>query len=509
MRRVKGRRYDNERKLNIKKVIAFIIAIIVLVMFIVSLKHLFSNSKEGLTKDVSTLTTYISIYEDDKWGVIDNKGEKIIEPTYDEMVIVPDENKPVFICTYDVDYSTGTYKTKVLNENGKTILEEYDLVEVIENSTNASVWYEKDVLKFERDGKKGLINYKGKVVLEPEYDSIEALPGIENILLLEKEEKIGIYNIAINDIVIETVYKEITALTDDYSQGYIVKNNEDKVGVIAADKKQVLDCKYDEIKGFSDSNCYVVVENGKKELLDENGNVLLDSGFDTIEGIHSDNVVIVKNNKYGIITKENKEIIKPEYDNLKYAFEDYYIAEKNGKKGLIDINNNIKIDLVYETMTYVNEANLLIADKDVEHTDIINSMLEVVIKDVIISELNVEYGYIRIRFDDEYKYFNFKLEEKTNIEMLSTNTLFLIKENGKYGYVNKNGEKIVNPIYDDAKEQNHFGYCAVKKDGKWGVLKSDGTVIVEPSINLDEYLVVDFISEYYRYNDLKLNAYTK
>ena len=76
MRRVKGRRYDEGRKLNIKKVIALIVAIIVIIMVCVSLKHLFSKGKESLTKDVSTLTTYISIFENDKWGVIDNKGNK-------------------------------------------------------------------------------------------------------------------------------------------------------------------------------------------------------------------------------------------------------------------------------------------------------------------------------------------------------------------------------------------------------------------------------------------------
>ena len=129
--------------------------------------------------------------------------------------------------------------------------------------------------------------------------------------------------------------------------------------------------------------------------------------------------------------------------------------------------------------------------------------------DIIISELNTEIGYLRVRVNSEYKYYNFKFEEKTNKEILSTNTLFLVKENEKYGYENKNGERIVDCIYDDAKEQNEFGYCAVKKDGKWGALKSDGTVVVSPTRNLDEYLYIDFISDWNRYNDLRLNVYTK
>ena len=54
MSRSRGRRYDNEPKLNIKKVIATIVAIIVFIMFILSLKNLsfhtdsyFSNIASG------------------------------------------------------------------------------------------------------------------------------------------------------------------------------------------------------------------------------------------------------------------------------------------------------------------------------------------------------------------------------------------------------------------------------------------------------------------------------
>lgn len=509
MGRVKGKRYDNERKLNVKKVIAFIVAIIVLIMVGISLKNLLSRGKESLTKDVSTLTTYISIYENNKWGVIDNKGNKIIEPTYDEMIIIPNKNEAVFVCTYNVDYTTGTYKTKVLNEKGKEILNDYDSVEALENSTDNEIWYEKEVLKFEENGKYGLVDYDGKVILEPEYSSIEVMPGIQNNLIISNDGLYGVYNIATNDVVIETVYKAVTALTNNSSDGYIVTNESGLVGLIAADKKQILDCKYTEIKGFTGIKEYVVTENNEVKLVNEKGETLLNKGYDSIEYITTNYLVITKSGKYGVINKAGESVLSAEYDKLEYAFENYFIAEKSGKKGLVNSENETIIPFDYITMNYVSEAGIIVADKDYENTDIINSSLEIALKDIIVSELNVEYGYLRVRDGSEYKYYNFKLEEKTNIEMLSTNTLFLVKENGKYGYVNKNGDLIVNPIYDDATEQNSFGYCAVKKDGLWGVLKSDGTIIVEPSVNLDDYLYVDFISEYHRYNDLRLNVYEK
>ena len=70
MSRVRGRRYDNEPKLNIKKVIAFIIAIIVVIMVFISIKNLLTKEKKN--QDVSVKTTYFPIVENNKWGVIDN-----------------------------------------------------------------------------------------------------------------------------------------------------------------------------------------------------------------------------------------------------------------------------------------------------------------------------------------------------------------------------------------------------------------------------------------------------
>ena len=49
------------------------------------------------------------------------------------MIVIPNKNEDVFVCTYDVDYTTGTYKTKVLNEKGKVILDEYSNIEAFEN----------------------------------------------------------------------------------------------------------------------------------------------------------------------------------------------------------------------------------------------------------------------------------------------------------------------------------------------------------------------------------------
>lgn len=113
----RGRRYDNEGKLNMKKVIAVIIAMAVVVMFIVGLKKLLSTEPKNDEKVIPI--NYFSVYTNGKWGVIDSKGNNIIDANYSDMIQIPDKTKAVFVCTYDVNYNDDTYKTKVLNEKIK------------------------------------------------------------------------------------------------------------------------------------------------------------------------------------------------------------------------------------------------------------------------------------------------------------------------------------------------------------------------------------------------------
>lgn len=115
----------------------------------------------------------------------------------------------------------------------------------------------------------------------------------------------------------------------------------------------------------------------------------------------------------------------------------------------------------------------------------------------VLVELNVNDKYLRMRVDSDYKYYNLNLEEITSQEALPNNTLFLKKENGKYGYVDKKGNVIVDYIYDDATEQNSYGFVSVKKDGLWGSIDKNGKTIIEPKYNLENNLKIDFIGKWY------------
>lgn len=183
----RGKRYE-EPKLNLKKVFAVIIAIIVIIMFICVITGVFTKEQD-LSKIVSN--SYFPVFKDNKWGVINSKGETIIDPSYEEMITIPNNKKDVFLCIYDVNYETNEYKTKALNSKNEEILTGYEQIEAIQNTDqNNNLWYEENILKVKKDNKYGIINLDGKEITPCEYEEIIPILGIKDALKVKKGRKI-------------------------------------------------------------------------------------------------------------------------------------------------------------------------------------------------------------------------------------------------------------------------------------------------------------------------------
>ena len=263
------------------------------------------------------------------------------------------------------------------------------------------------------------------------------------------------------------------------------------------------------LKKYLGNNLYVVKEDSSWKIIDALGNTVKEDGFDSVKEIDGENIVIEKGGSFGVINVNGEEKISVQYQDLKFACDKYYIAKSNDLYGIVSLDNVVCLDFKYSNMNFLNKTNFYEAENSNYTTDIISRALEVKLSNVIISELNVDKAYMRVRENGEYKYYNFNFEEKTNKDVLKSNTLFLTVKDGKYGYTNKNGDLIVNCIYDDATEQNAYGYSAVKKDGLWGVIAHDGTLVLKPSVNLDDSLYIDFIGTWHLYKDAGISVYLK
>lgn len=485
----KGKRYDDEPKLNLKKVFGTIITLVVIIMIIVTINKILSKEAEKIQTEK---ITYFSVYVDGKWGVINNKGETIVDTIYDEMITIPNPEKPVFVCVYDVNEQTGEYKTKAINEKNEQLFTGYDKLETIENfDSKQNVWYEKNLLRVVKNGKYGLIDFDGKTILECEYDSITTLKSVEENLVVKKNNKVGVIN-SLGQVIVPIEYKNVKVLKEGYKNEYIIVDENDNEGVISTSGTVLVAPAYKEIKFLNSTEIYAAKIDDKWNLINKKGEVLNNS-YEDYTYSKGDYVIVKQAGKYGIITTSGEVKIAPTYEELEYAFSVYYIAKLNSKYGVINTDNTSIIPLEYLNMTYVEDKDILIADKTETETVLFDSNLTEKLRGIFV----YEQDYIKARINGEDKYYTYKFEEKATKDILTKNTLFVSKKDGKYGFVDSQGNVVVDYVYDEAKEQNIYGFAAIKLNGLWGSIDRNGRVVLQPQVNLDDNIYTEFIREWH------------
>lgn len=310
-----AKRYDGGKKLNVKRLIGVIVFFIVIIMFIKEIRFLLASHSENTSGKIEALT-YYTIYDNGKWGVIDSNGKAIVKANYEEMIVIPDSTKDVFICVQEANYENGTYKTKAINTKGEEVIKGYNKVEALANyDENQKIWYESNVLKVEKDGKYGLVNFSGEELAGCNYDKIEPLYGVTNSLVVSKDGKYGLCDNEGN-IIIEPKYKKILNIEDDYQNGYIVVDENEKYGIIGANKEIILECKYDEVKGIASNNLFAIKKNGKYEIINKDGETKLANQFTDVIDINGEYITVSKNEKMGVLDLQGNTKIKFEYEKL-------------------------------------------------------------------------------------------------------------------------------------------------------------------------------------------------
>lgn len=494
----RGKRYNDEQKLNIKKVVAAVAVVAIIALFVIGINNLIKKKEQSI--NYFTEISYYTMLQNDKWGVINSKGEIVVEPEYSLMIVIPDNKKEVFICN-ELSEDKTSIKTKVINANNSQLYTDYSTVEVIDNvDSDKNIWFESNVLRVSKDGKYGLIDLDGKELSACIYDKIEALKGIKNSLIVQKDGKVGLVNNQ-GDTIIECDYASIEALTNNYTDGYIVKNSEGKLGAISINKEQLLECKYDDIKHVCGNDMYVVKEDGKWKITNKAGDKTLEIDYADVTYLSSEVIVAKSGENFGIFGTDKTEKVKAEYQSIEFAYADSFIAKKEDKFGVINTSGEELVPFEYTSLVFNEKANCLFGKKaDDNNTYLIDRNHEVKVTGTDIEVLD---GFIRAKVNDEYKFYNFKFEEKNNRDVYANHTLYAAKNDGKYGLVNRDGTLVVQYQYEDITEQNDYGYVAVKKDGKWGVIDQYGNLVVDPKYEISDISKVIFIGKWHSNENVK------
>ena len=437
--------------------------------------------------------------ENGKYGLINLEGKQITKPVYDEIS--------------SINYKEGTFLVKqnelegIINMKGKVIIKcEYESVTsdnyYSENSNNKQAGF--IVSKKTEDGYRyGYANYRGTIILKPIYTQLERVTEIAN-------EK-GVYFIAFKN-----------------GQAGLLKNN-----------KEILNYEYEDIQYNVLGSIFVTKRNGKYGAVNQEGTTILYPEYDNVytggmylNALKDKNIFIFdlngnkietnevsktktenanyyitidKNNKYKVVDSKDNIIIDKDYTYIEYLPGDYFIVERDSKSGIIDSNGKSVIELKYDSISRINETDILQMEKDRNIALYNLNMKEIVSMDnAIVKEVKDEKAYILLYSDTDFKYLDKNGNILTSQNLFENNPLFAKNINGKWGFVDKDGNLKVQNDYELVTDFNKYGFAGIKKDGKWGSINQNGEMVQEPTYDLKRN-IPEFVGKYYRVNATKFS----
>mgnify|MGYP001179585168 CR=1 FL=1 len=254
---------------------------------------------------------------------------------------------------------------------------------------------------------------------------------------------------------------------NDFHEGLAAVEIEDKLGFINQGGREVIPFKFesDQIisRDFSEGLAYVKL-NDKLCYINKKGDIVFETEYGYVDSFSEGRARVTSNgSKEGFINKLGKEVIKCQYESCSDFEQGLAFIRLNGKYGCIDTNGVMVIQNIYDNPVRFQEG-----------------LAEVM--------LNNKIGFID-KEGDVVIPFKYETDEKPRIGIGGARRTYLdggtgfcnglasVKLNNKWGYINKNGELIIDYIFEEAYEF-YEGLAAVKYKNKWGYINKMGNIVI-------------------------------
>ncbi len=263
--------------------------------------------------------------KDDKYGVIDTSGKKLLDLKYDLVEKISDENTGYIYTAKNKD------EYEVYDSEGKAL--------DINNCIYVS-WYHDGKINYQsRDGKNHIYDTSNKKdqVYDSKYQTIQPFSeGLASVT--DKEMNVGYIDETGREVIALKYFYEGSTFKDGLA--VVKKKEDDKItaGVIDKSDKTIIDFEYDNIHILS-KNRFVVTKNDESYIVDENNKVLSDKYYNIYEDPYSDNFIVTvkddKELKYGVMNSKYKIIYDTKYLNI-VSSEDGLVLQESDNKYIVE-----------------------------------------------------------------------------------------------------------------------------------------------------------------------------
>ena len=450
---------------------------------------------KNIASDLMYEKTVLKYTENGKYGLIDFSGKEITKAVYEELDSLPYKEGELLV------KQDGKYG--VINIKGSKLVDiAYDQISVDGYYTDENQYQFSGYIvsnTTDEGYRYGYVDYQGKEILEPEYNELERITGIEdndNVYLIAAKN--GQYGVIKNkENIINNEYQSIEY--DSRNEVFVIEKSK-KYGIAKLDGQIIVPVEYNQIDitgiylyAQNDQGTTVYNNNGTEASIDSDIAIL-----DTTNERYRIRINNEVGTKYGIIDNEGKQLVEEKYNYIEYLYDGLFIASsESGELGVINDKDEVKINLECNSVQKVGNTDLI--RTVTEQTTRIYKKDMTMACELTGATVTEEDNYIKIYNNDETKYLDKEGNELKNTDVYTNNSIFATKnEQGQWGFVDKSGNVVVDYQYDRVTEVDEYGYAGIKKDGKWGVIDSQGQVILEPTFDLQEEIDPIFMGTYHK-----------
>ncbi len=334
----------------------------------------------------------------------------------------------------------------------------------------------------------GIVDESNNVITAFKWSSISGISGLENYVYVTTKKLKGIYSIIANKVTVQPKYKSIYKNSDE--NYFKVQNEFDEYNIIDINGKPRFKTWYKELTaGKGGRKYYIVKEEGKMGIIDENEKFIVPLNYQYIKNTpYNDGSYLARNKKgkYGCISIDGNVTLPFDYDNLDImGYGNIAISGKGNKCGIVQVNNGLPFEIAtcdFDDISKSSKAFIVKQNKKFGVMDLYGKMktklefneINSISNDLLVARKKDDWLLMNNNgetlTDKTYK----KIEPLVNHEKQgyysSKNFSYLqVKyKNGKYGIIDKVGNEIVGPIFEDLLSESK-NIVQVKNNGKFGL----------------------------------------
>lgn len=341
-------------------------------------------------------------------------------------------------------------KIGVVNTKGEIIVN--PMYEIAGRHDKYGRWfmvvYQEGLAAVKKNGKFGFIDKTGKEVVSCQYDYVGSFS--EGLAIVSKNSQCGY---------IDKTGKEVIPLKYDnaldFNNGYAkVITNTELCGYINKKGEEVVPLIYELLGEQVNDGVLSAWKEGKGGLIDINGNELIPFIYNSV-GEYSEGLVAVETDgKWGYVNKDGEMVIPAIYDNADKFIDGVAVVYKDGYYGIIDKKGSEVQPFIYDYYTKERREGLILIGKNDKIGIIDTKGKEVVPFEYAYGDVeNSLDGYIMIKKGGKYGYQTKEGRlvipcEYDKVGLLLDGVAAVLKD-GVWGFVDIDGHSTFDIVSDD------------------------------------------------------------